>query len=252
MHSLWKVCSSHWRLQTLFSRLREVYETSLLVAVVFDSAKYMTALASQLPDVYKQQDIQKSSTDPTPAPLSPPRDTPSTIALLGILVLSYPSQSTHAKLLRSFSDRGFSPTSINGQWLKSVASALRTSNFFRVDRLTSPPNRPPLFDSSPSQTRSGCPIAQLGSLAGNALLDRLRDKARPHTWTVLRVAYPQFACQAGSPTRQWLARSLRVSGVTSGGNGEVALDGWLSSRSEAGEIKLKEGVEGRWVVVMKS
>jgi hypothetical protein len=183
----------------------------------------------------------------------PIREPPAVIALLSTLVSSYPSQSTYHGLLRSFPVHIVPATSIGRRWLKSLAFALRSSNFYQLHRLATPAHWPPFLHLNRDRPAARFPRSQLASLAGAALLSRLQEKAQLHTWAILRVVYPQFACQTGSPTRSWLARSLRLSPrVIGDDDGEVELDVWLSSRAGEGEIKLKEGVEGRWVVVKKS
>jgi hypothetical protein len=224
------------------------YELSLFIAILFQSSKYTTALASQLPEVYNEVDKQ---VDPSRSVHSTAaRQASSTIALLSTLVASYPSQTTHHKLLRSFSQHVLSPKSPNILWLKSITSALRSSNFYQLDRLTRPSNQSTFLDDTVIASVRGCPRSQLASLAEALLLSQLREKTRLRTWAVLRVAYPQFACPEKSETRPWLVRSLRLS--TGEGDAEATLDMWLSSRAEVGEVKLVDRIKGRWMVVKKS
>jgi len=46
-------------------------------------------------------------------------------------------------------------------------------------------------------------------------------------------------------TADWLRRSLLLS--SSGSSQEIA-DGWLKAKSEEGDVKPKEGLEGKWVI----
>jgi hypothetical protein len=222
----------------------------------------MTSTAAQLPQIYRYTKAVNVSTNPDPEKNNQARQEASAcIALLSTLASSYPSQSNFNGLLRPFSENILPKMSGNRAWIDALARALRLSNFHQIHLLTTIGSTGhPNFLSSRTLIGSpkGCPRLSLPNLAGWTLLAQLRGLVRQKSWMVLRAAYPQFACQAGSATRRWLVRRLVLDVEGSAVHEEdekadqASLDLWLSSCGANGEIKPKEGVDGRWVVVKKS
>lgn len=247
-----------------------MYETSLYLSVVFNSPTQTTTILSHLlPDLY--QTLPQI-----------PRTTSSTTLLsaLHFLVTEYPSQSRCRELLGSVPPSFFPRDSPPHRWISEVMQSLRSHNFARFENLTNQynlrtllligeateppcPTRP--VPSSSQGTQKG--PADLSYFAFLTLLDALRQRARETAWLVIRSAYRELHCRAPdgdesqlvkSPTCDWLYRALSLRALTipvecrDVGSDDEQVDSvvpkWLERRCAQGEVRRKEGNEGRWIV----
>lgn len=248
-----------------------VYEVSLHLSVVFNSPAQTTSIISHLvPDLYQR------------APELP--QTVSWAALISafhFLVAAYPSQSRcseHLALLpSSFLPKDAPPH----KWLSDVMRALRSRNFARFESLTKDDKIKATFpiDESnilPENMHSGLrPMKDktrhspgcLPLVALLTLVDSLRQRVRETTWSVIRSAYRELHCRTldvsgqplvPSPTGDWLHRTLGLrSTITKvlnddpeGTEEEVdsAVSKWLEEKCSRGEVRVKEGSEGCWII----
>ena len=84
------------------------------------------------------------------------------------------------------------------------------------------------------------------------LVDSVRAKARATAWLVIRSAYRELHCVpppvdvpvVAASTSEWLARSLALHPAEA----MKAVDIWLEQKCAEGEVRRKEGAEGRWIV----
>lgn len=228
---------------------RAVYETSMYLSILFASPAQTTSVISHLvPEIYKAHpDLPGGCT------------TASVTSLLHFLVAAYPSQMRFSEHLGTIPKAHLPPET--GKWLGDLTRALRQHNFARIDRLSA---RSAVSHCLPTPTAltapRGAPFAgapaDLASEALYTLLDSLRAKARDTTWLILRSAYRELSCpipKDASPsfTRDWLVRSLALRGVASKNEkagDEVLLDAWIAERASKGELRAKEGMDGRWIV----
>lgn len=221
-----------------------MYETSLYLSVIFNSPRQTTSIVSHIiPGMYLN----------CPPP-HPNRLLTVLISLLHHLVASYPSQSTYEQYLDTIPSSFLPKASEPRRWIDSVARSLRTRNIIKFDRLTDMTALLPLFqplEAGENASKLPPPTMKATTLAQKALcclVDSLRQCAQETAWDVIRAAYREFACQQGSDiTRDWLERSLCLKSVSSLGV-SVALDEWLEKRASVGQVRPKEGVEGRWIV----
>jgi len=80
------------------------------------------------------------------------------------------------------------------------------------------------------------------------LLDNLRQKAAETTWTIIRSAYREFSTNEGAEgTKLWLSRSLSLNSVYHGEQSISAVD-WMEHKVSLGNVRKKEGCDGRWIV----
>ena len=228
-----------------------VYETSLFLAILFDSPRQTTTILSHLiPDLYSNI-------------TTPLFHLTTLLSLVHHLAAAYPSQNTFRQHLRSLPHSLLCPDSQSHVWIASLASCLRSLNYSKFEELTRPssflsllrvthePNRKdssatvPTSISAPLDTSS----LNLAKRAFYALVDSLRTKAREKTWHVIRSAYRELACHSESGTsRDWLERSLSLQPIVSACKG-VDVDEWLENKSQEGQVRKKDGAsEGRWIV----
>ncbi|KAI0795253.1 hypothetical protein BC629DRAFT_1506416 [Irpex lacteus] len=232
----------------------EVYETSLYFSIIFNSPAQTTSVITHLlPSMY--QALPDSS--PMVASL---------LSSLHFLVAGYPSQSRYFEHLHSLPPP-FLPESCPARsWLQDLARTLRTRNYSRQESLTSretcqgvlkAAGAPRAADDAHPSHKYSYPIdLVLESMC--TLMDSLRTKARETNWLVLRVAYRELSLPKPSdsdpaPTRLWLYRSLALGSVARASHSGTIdaislLDAWIESRQAQGDIRAKEGVEGRWTV----
>ncbi|KZT09259.1 voltage-gated potassium channel [Laetiporus sulphureus 93-53] len=257
----------------------EVYETSLYLSVLFRSFNQTTSIISHLlPHLY----ITPSA--PSPSPLQPHRALGTALlSLLHYLVLGYPSQSRYYEHLHSLPRSFLLRDSDAYQWLSDLARCLWTRDYTRLEALTRREAFKPFVGSEADQIpapqdaapkskgaereikqrsakQSGAP-SNLALEALCTLIDSLRAKARETTWRVLRSAYRELHClppnstsKGPSSTSEWLAHSLTLASIWDddaiADDNYVAklVDEWLTRKCAEGEIRQKEGVEGRWTV----
>ncbi|KAJ7758100.1 hypothetical protein DFH07DRAFT_818663 [Mycena maculata] len=223
----------------------EVYETSLYLAVVFDSPQHINPV---IPALVAFLHLPSTETS---------RNSVQTvlICLLHHLVATYPSQREFHLFLDSV-PKAFLPDGSAAQaWIKSLTGCIRTGNYAKIHRLTQM-SALPVDDSGQSYVEQMAAMS-LSSEAGPELprkalyhlVDALQSKTRDSAWTIMRVAYRELSCQVDPhlDTRNWLERSLGLMSEVPGGR-NVLLDEWLERESALGHIRKKDGVDGRWIL----
>ncbi|PFH49947.1 hypothetical protein AMATHDRAFT_146437 [Amanita thiersii Skay4041] len=217
----------------------EVYETSLFLSSIFASPRHASAIIPYLvPELYLSC--------PSPHPNVMPAIL---VSLAHHLLVSYPSQGPFQQQLDSIPTSVFPKTSVARLWIASLSASVRTRDYAKFEKLsrqTSILHALGLPENSLPQSGSG-QKSDLGLLAICASIDALRHRTRETTWSVMRSAYRELACQSESQTRSWLERSLCLQSNLSS-QSTMALDDWLQQQSELGTVRPKEGVEGRWIV----
>lgn len=219
------------QLRSFVSRLNPiVYETSLRVSVLFSSTVGIAStLAYLLPTYYTSQ----SSTHF--------RDSTILITLLSQLDSSYPSQRDYYRHHQEFLSSGCvargSPTV---SWLTSVAGAVRSCNYYKVEALTRPRVYMPLLESRREKTNENS--INLDSLTVRTILSSLHNRLRGCSWRILRVAYREMTCLPKvTDTSEWLTRCLTLDSNTT-------VDSWFKKQLEEGNVKAKE-MEGKWSIL---
>lgn len=156
------------------------------------------------------------------------------ICLLYHLVTTYPSQLSYRQFYSTFPPNLLPQDNDIHMWIRSLSAALRTSNYTKVERLTTPSKTSQLFENSDARS-------DLARKAFFLLINKLRENARSTAWRIIRSAYREVACQAESEeTRTWLSRSLHLQAAD--------LDRWLDEQSALGHVRPKEDVPGRWLL----
>lgn len=223
-----------------------VYETSLFLAILFDSPRQTTTILSHLiPDIYSTLS-------------TPPSCLVVIISLIHHLVAAYPSQVTFRQHLHTLPSSLLPLDSESRVWITSLASNLRSLNYSKFEKLTRPSSFSPLFDVTHKQDHRTSTLhsidclhssADLANRALHVLIDSLRTKAREKSWHVIRSAYRELACHPGSgDTQDWLERSLALSSIIPAACESTALHEWLEKKSREGQVKQKDGAEGRWII----
>lgn len=223
----------------------EVYETSLYLAVAFDSLKQAFSIIPHLlPDLY----LTSSSPSDANCILSV------LISLLCHLVSEYPSQKSYRQLLQTLPPTIVHKDDPSLKWITSVAKCMRVQNYVVFWKLT---RRTSLCSSISNLSEElsdilGRPRISAknisSALAGQSLLrliDVLSLKFRSSTWTIIRSAYREFSCCVS--TQSWLQRSLILQPLTSYGE-DMTGEEWFEAQRSFGHIRLKEGVEGKWIL----
>ncbi|KAG6916318.1 hypothetical protein DXG01_007368 [Tephrocybe rancida] len=175
------------------------------------------------------------------------------ISLLHHLSAAYPSQGT----FRQFFDTipaGFLPrTSAAFKWITGIAKSLRTQNYATFDVLSNSSNSLKLFErpedlsgSMNSLSLSGGDSEKLSRQALLALTHSLRNKAQLTTWGIIRSAYRELLCNS-EETQIWLERSLCLQSAVPYGR-DITPEQWLEQHSTSGHTRLKEGVQGKWLI----
>lgn len=206
-----------------------MYETSLYLSAIYNLPRHTTAIITNLiPDFYLSY--------PPPRPNA---ELPVLVGLLHNLVAAYPSQGPFSQLSDSIPDTLFSKESNGRSWLRDLTRALRTRNYYQLERLT---ERSTILGVL--QVEEG-----FGPQAILCLVDQLRTKARDSAWQVIRSAYKELSCQVGSEgTRDWLSHSLCLNAVSPTSDEALDVDKWLSQTKALGQVQQKEGVVGKWVI----
>ncbi|TFY62514.1 hypothetical protein EVJ58_g3817 [Rhodofomes roseus] len=251
----------------------EAYETSLHLSIIFRSDKQTTSVLSHLlPHLYG---ARPGAADPTHTAL------PTTLlSLLHHLLLGYPSQSRYHEHLYSLPGPFLPRDSAAYRWIAQLTHSLRTRNYAKLQELTDrgafegffvDPGAPDEGGGHPASGETseqivhqsaGQPNLELEAMC--TLVEGIRDKARATAWLVMRSAYRELHCvplpvsapkttdKEPSPTSEWLARSLalRPLGPLTADVSEMmrCVNEWLEQKCGEGEVKRKEGPEGRWVV----
>ncbi|KAK7048653.1 Pre-mrna-splicing factor cwc22 [Favolaschia claudopus] len=213
----------------------EVYETSLFLAILFDSPRHIGPVIPALTTYF-----HLPSTQPYPTCAET-----ILVCLLHYLVAAHPSQREFHASLASMPNAFFPGDSAARIWITSLAGCIRSRNYAKLGKLTQITALPG-DDARPESDGPGRPLSRK---ALYHLVDSLRSKTREMTWIVMRAAYRELFCQVDShwDTRSWLERSLGLSSKVPGGH-SLALDEWLISERDRGHVREKEGLEGRWIV----
>ncbi|KAJ7256778.1 hypothetical protein B0H12DRAFT_1111668 [Mycena haematopus] len=214
----------------------EVYETSLYLAILFDSPRHINPVIPALMSYF-----HLPSTEPD-------RNYVESIlvCLLHQLVTAYPSQREFHASLASVPTAFFAEGSSARVWIISLAGCIRAQNYAKIDKLTQIAALPA------GATVSSSALPQNKELPRKALyhlVASLRSRTREMAWTVLRSAYRELSCQVDPQlnTRPWLDRSLGLRSDIPG-QCSISLDEWLDRESGLGHVRRKDGVEGRWIV----
>ncbi|TFK33005.1 hypothetical protein BDQ12DRAFT_450289 [Crucibulum laeve] len=224
----------------------EVYQTSLFLAVIFASPKQTTSI---IPHLVPTMFIESSE----PASLV---IITVLISLLHHLVTAYPSQGTYHQHLNSIPKHLFLKGSEAGVWIKDLATSLRAKNYAKFERLSRRSMVARFFEDNNSDMFAELqtfPVSQQASsnLAHRALLilvDSLRTKARDTSWSIMRAAYRELSCGAGSQdTKDWMCRSLYLQSLVTD-DLDINAQEWLETQLLLGHVRRKEGFEDRWIV----
>lgn len=220
----------------------EVYESSLYLAVIFDSPKQTTSIISALiPEVYLST--------PPPHRLCLP-----TILLSSLhhLLVAYPSQVPFNRFLQSIPETLLPRASPTYAWITFLAASLRTRNYARFERLSRKVSLSEILETpdSISATLGALTITPQANrtLAFKALftlLDSLRIKSRETSWAIIRSAYRELTCGVQpSETKSWLSRSLCLQSVVSD-EFNVEVEDWLAKQVPLGAVRRREDAEGK-------
>ncbi|OAX33220.1 hypothetical protein K503DRAFT_851960 [Rhizopogon vinicolor AM-OR11-026] len=212
----------------------EAYETSLCLSPLFDSPSQTSSILSHLlPDLYTSASIQ-------------PPITSVLILLLHHLTAGYPSQRTYFDHLSHLSPNVLDRTSEAYGWISNLAMCLRTRNYIRFDALSRHDVYERLLPVSTSSDEKRNRLDRLPQDALQALVDRLRNKARDGTWMVLRGAYRELS--ASDESRAWLIKCLLLSSEQAS-TSNLSFEEWMDGRCQEGHLRPKEeGAKGRWIV----
>lgn len=242
----WKVSKlfpqrSRCAISRILTTITPVYETSLYLSVVFDSPVQTTSILSHLvPDIY--------STTSVPQPF---RLTSILISLLHQLVISFPSQRSYLGRIKYLAPNWLERSSSAYLWISTLARSLRTRNFVEFEQLSQPdafehllpPSRP--VQPSSISASAVLRVRDLPRSAVHELVSRLRLKARDESWRVVRNAYREISLS--DETQLWLGKRLFFDSFGSEAT-VVRFDEWVRERCRDGQLRPKEGVEGRWMV----
>ncbi|KAJ4482329.1 hypothetical protein J3R30DRAFT_2158429 [Lentinula aciculospora] len=231
----------------------EVCETSLYLATMFDNPRHLNSI---LPYFISQP------SEATARVLT--QQTYSVcaifIALIGQLILGYPSQTLYRQSIHSIPNSLLQRSSKAYRWISSLSSSIWTNSFSKFEKLTRQSSLSELLDElSPNSLSTEFNVLSLSSqptksnfeLAGKAfchVVNTLRTRVRHSTWNIIRSSYRELSCSVDSETRDWLIRSLALDVVRLEDAFDSALDTWLKEKSAAGHIRPKDGVDGRWIV----
>lgn len=237
----WKVSKLQQRSRCALDRsiLDPVYETSLCLSVIFDSPVQTTSILSRLvPHIYPA----------IPAP-QPSRLATILILLLHHLVISFPSQQTYLEQIKLAVPNLLERPSAAYLWISSLARSLRTSNFVVFEKLSHPDAFEHLLPSSrpilSSDVQAPAVFHDLPRNAVHALVSRLRLKVRDAAWVVVRNAYRELS--SSDEMQVWLGKRLFFDSFGCEAT-VVRFDEWVKERCRDGQLRPKEGVEGRWMV----
>lgn len=187
------------------------------------------------------------------------------LSLLHFLVAGYPSQSRYFEHLHSLPKSYLPADHPMRVWIQDLAQTLRSRNYARLDHLTNREACSRLIETdihtgtvvtehSPARPKKS-PNIDLVLQALYTLAHTLRTKASETIWLVIRSAYrelslpPPPAVEPAS-TRNWLCRSLALRPVVIVDNSDehCLVDAWMAKRQALGDVRPREGVEGRWIV----
>lgn len=151
----------------------------------------------------------------------------------------YPSQAVFHERLRFLPSSHLPKDSTARAWLLSIARALREVNYTQFELISQARSYATFIHPPADHVKP-----HLSTRALETLIAALRAKARERTWAVMRSAYRELWCHEGSETTAWLGRCLCLEE----GDGRMPVDRWLEVKEKEGQVKKKEGLEGRWTV----
>lgn len=213
----------------------QVYETSLLLAIVFGSLRHASAIVPHLvPDLYLSCPVHSQNV--VPAIL---------VSSIYHLLAKYPSQGPFHQHMDSIPHQLFPKESAARKWLTALAACLRKRQYAVFERES---RRSTILHVLGLEEEEPRLSEHLGSMAVLVAMDSLRAKARETAWTVMRSAYRELTCHVDSTnTRSWLERSLCL-GSTSAEALTIPLEQFLDQQNSLGAVRAKEGIEGRWII----
>lgn len=183
-------------------------------------------------------------------------------SLLHFLTVYYPSQSAYHQHLASIPEILLPRQSEVFMWLLSVTKSIRMRNYAKFSTLVHKAFVSNLLDtfkvnsSAPNSQESGpeselATSPQTNGLARKAvccLIDALKRNFSETSWGVIRSAYRELSCdQASRETKSWLKRTLNLASIGVE-NDDSCLEIWLGDKASAGQVRRKEGIEGRWII----
>ena len=177
------------------------------------------------------------------------------ISVFHILVHSYPLQSAYHSTLNSYRQTQLSgeddTTDEIFRWLKSIATAVASRNYVRLERLTcSNDVDRVLHRLGHLESYKVDPQLEMRCLAVKCLIEDLRSRVRGTAWDVLTVAYRELDTTRSA---DWLLQSLLIHPILKRGNPQAlssarqCADSWLEKRGER-EARRREGFEGGWIL----
>ncbi|KAF8526132.1 hypothetical protein JB92DRAFT_3140199 [Gautieria morchelliformis] len=177
------------------------------------------------------------------------------ISFFHILAHSYPLQPPYHHTLRCFRqsqfDEGEEARDEIFKWLKSIAAAVASRNYVRLQILT----RSEEVDGvchrlHPLEEHGIESHLEMRRLALRCLVENLRTKVRETVWQVLTVSYRELDTTASA---DWLLRSLMINPGPGEGESQApsvvcqSAERWLERRGEQ-ETRRKEGSKNRWLL----
>ncbi|KZV73644.1 hypothetical protein PENSPDRAFT_648616 [Peniophora sp. CONT] len=207
----------------------EVYETSLLLSLIFHSTGNLASISSHL-----IRNLYARSAD---------KAVFWTVVLVQLQALADrgASQKQFYQARRDML-KNHSLDDALESWILGLARSLHRNEGVRFETLSRTsaalellPKRPPTPEVGPD----------LAVAALEELLDDLREHARRSAWAVFRTSYREF----GPSSRSWLARMLLFDIDSPAGSD--AFDAWLARSEQQGEIAPKSGVESHWMVTKR-
>ena len=224
-----------------------VYETSLYLSIVSGSAAQTTSIISHLlPKLYLSlPEIPEGAS------------TAALVSCLHFLVAAYPSQGRYAEHRDALGPKFVARQSSQDRWLNKVTRVMRQRNYAALDGLTGQGHLKSLIPDDQDRKLSPRSTTGLAHDALCTLVNALRMKVRDTTWLVLRSAYRELHIPADTSngTSPWLCRSLALRPVvsvngsdTEGEDSGILVKAWLTQKSAANEILLKDGTADRWLV----
>ncbi|KJA24027.1 hypothetical protein HYPSUDRAFT_53937 [Hypholoma sublateritium FD-334 SS-4] len=233
----------------------EVYETSLYYSVICESPKQTIAVISHLfPSNFVEDAKSSHSTLPLPSIWS------ALTSLLYFLTAYYPSQSAYHQHLASIPHTLLPRKSEVFIWLLLVTKSMRLRNYAKFSTLVQKAFISKLLDTF--QVSSSAPNSQeigpeselapqtndLARKAVYCLTDAMKRKFSETSWDVIRSAYRELSCdQTSRETKSWLKRTLNLASIDAE-NDDLCLEIWLGDKASAGQVRRKEGIEGRWII----
>jgi len=214
----------------------EVYELSFFLSVLFESSSHTNSTASRLiPNLYKEFDDQ-SRRHKKPSDIDD-REQAVTVHLVQCLAAEYPVQSTFRSLIRSQPLASILHTSSLSYytWWSELSTALRSSNWIALTRLTSNETIDALGARSTKIPTEG---PNLPTTALTIALGGLKDACREQTWSITQKAYRELSLQHSN---YWI-KVLLLTGDDS------ELRSWIAEREKRGEMKPKPDSSERWLL----